>query len=152
MKLENGMRDSGGRGLDVFVRMPDSFPLEAAQVWPKDVICGPDVLLREGTVMEMGDGNVTHMAACRMHDDVLKSLRSLSMFVGMASVAIGLVPYGCDEQPARVVGGEIHGVFPFVESFPRWDEPVLLSVSTVEYDCILHCCVHGHSMMSGHIP
>ena len=65
MKLENGMRDSGGHSLDVFVRMPDSFPLEAAQVQPEDVICSPDVLLREGAVVEMGDGNVTHMMACR---------------------------------------------------------------------------------------
>ena len=91
MKLENGKRDSGGHGLDVFVRIPDSFPLEAAQVWPEDVICGPDVLLREGTVTEMGDGNVTHMTACRMHDDVLRALRSLSTFIGVASVAISLV-------------------------------------------------------------
>ena len=119
MKLENGMRDSGGHGFDMFVRMPDSFPLEAAQVRSEDVICRPDVLLREGTVMEMGDGNVTHMMACRMHDDVLKAPRSLSTFVGTASVAIGLVPYSCDKQPAGVVGGGIHGVFPFVESLPR---------------------------------
>ena len=135
MKLENGMSDSGGCGLDVIVRMPDSFPLEAAQVWPEDVICGPDVLLRKGTVTEMGDGNATHMMACSMHDDVLKAPCSLSTFVGTASVVISLVPYSCDEQPARVVGGGIHGVFPFVESFPRWDEPVLSLVGPVEYDC-----------------
>ena len=144
MKLENGMRDSRGSGLDVFVRMLDSFPLEAAQVRPEDVICCPDVLLRQGTVTEMGDGNVTHMTACRMHDDVSKALHSLSTFIGEASVATGLVLYGCDEQPARVVGSGIHGGFPFVESFPRWDEPVLLLVGPMEYDCILHCCVHGH--------
>ena len=65
MKLENGIRDSGGRGLDVFVRTPDSFPLEAAQVRPKDVICGPDILHHEGAVIEMGDGNVTNVTACR---------------------------------------------------------------------------------------
>ena len=152
MKLENRMRDSRGHSLDVFVRTPDSFPLEAAQVWPKDVICGPDVLLREGAVMEMGDGNVTHMMACRMHDDVLEVPRSLSTFVDPASVAIGLVPYGCDKQPVRVLGGGIHGVFPFVESFPRWDEPVLPSVGPMEYDGVLHCSVHGHLIMSGHIP
>ena len=152
MKLENGMRDSGGRGLDMSVWMPDSFPLEAAQVRPEDVICSPDVFLCEGTDTEMGNGNVTHMTACRMHDDVLKTPRSLSTFVGVVSVAIGLVAYGCDEQPARVVGSGIHGVFPFVESFPRWDESVFLFVRTMEYDCILHCCVHGHSIMSGYIP
>ena len=60
MKLENGMRDSRGHGLDVFVWMPDSFPLEAAQVWPEDVICGPDVFLCEGTVTEMGNGNPSY--------------------------------------------------------------------------------------------
>ena len=150
MKLENGMRDSVGCGLDVFVRTPDSFPLEAAQVWPD--ICGLDVLLREGAVMEMGDGNVTHMMACRMHDDVLEAPRSLSTFVDLASVAIDLVWHSCDEQPARVVGDGIHGVFPFVVSFPRWDEPVLPSVGPVEYDGILHCSVHGHLIMLGHIP
>ena len=152
MTIENGMRDTGGHGLDVSVRTPDSFPLEAAQVQPEDVICGPDVLLREGTVVEMGDGNVTHVMACRTHDDVLKVPCSLSMLVGAASVAISLVPHGCDEQPVRVVGGGIHGVFPFVESFSRWDEPVLLSVGPMEYDCVLHCCVHGHLVMLGHIP
>ena len=62
---------------------------------------------------------IPHMMACRMYDDVLKA---------PASVAIGLVAYGCVKQPARVVGGGIHGVFPFVESFPRWDESVLLFV------------------------
>ena len=87
-----------------------------------------------------------------MHDDVLEAQCSLSMFVGPASVAIGLVPYSCDEQPARVVGGGIHGVFPFVESFPRWNEPVLPSVDPVEYDGLLHCSVHGHLIMLDHIP
>ena len=152
MKLENGMRDSGGHGLDMFVWMPYSFPLGAAQVWPKDVVCSPDVFLCEGTIMENGNGNVTHMMACRTHDDVLKVLCSLSTFIGMASVAIGLAAYGCDEQPARVIGGGIHGVFPFVEFFPRRDESVLLFVGPMEYDCILHCCVHGHSIMLGYIP
>ena len=74
MKLENGMRDSRGRGLDAFDRMPDSFPLEATQVRPEDAICGLDVLLLHGTILQMGHGNVTHMTACRMHDDVLKAL------------------------------------------------------------------------------
>ena len=152
MKLENGMRDSRGRGLDVFVWMPDSFPLEAAQVWPEDVICSLDVFLCEGTVMEMGNGNVTHMMACRTDDDVLKVPCSLSLFVGTVSVAIGFVMYGHDKQPARVVSVGIHGVLPSVESFPRWDESVLLFVSPMEYDRVLHCCVHGHSIMSGYIP
>ena len=60
MKLENGMRDSRGRGLDMFVWTPYGFPLEAAKVQPEDVICGPDVFLCEGTITEMGDGNVSY--------------------------------------------------------------------------------------------
>ena len=94
---------------------------------------------------------MSHMTACRAHDDVLKALCSLSTFVGAASVAIGLAMYGHDAEPARVIGGGIDGVFPFVESFPRQDESVLLFVGPMEYDCILHCCVHGHLIMPGYI-
>ena len=42
-------------------------------------------------------------------------------------------------------------MFPFVETLAQWGESVLLSVSAMKEDCVLHSGIRGHPIVPGDI-
>ena len=99
MNGENVWWDRVCSSINMRVRLIYSFPLESAQVWPINVICGLEVRCFHGTICQERKKPIDYLSSWWSHCDVLNAASLISAHHLTPCVLVSLSFHGVEHGP-----------------------------------------------------